>query len=83
MASMKDVRETITKFLEKTLNTNSLKIIKIVKDDDGWDAQAEVYEESSFIKALGLSTKVQDKNIYDIKLDKALEVQSYQQCEGQ
>ncbi len=39
--------------------------------------EAEIYEESSFIKSLGLSTRVQDRNIYEIKLTDNLEVNSY------
>ncbi len=36
-----------------------------------------MYEESSFIKSLGLATKVQDRNIYAIELNDNLEVVSY------
>ena len=46
--------------------------------DDGWEVEAEVYEESSFIKSLGLSTRVQDRNVYVIKLSDGLEVVSYE-----
>jgi len=53
------------------------KVIKAAKSSDGWLGEAEIYEESSFIKSLGLFTKVQDRNIYEIKLTDTLEVVSY------
>ena len=50
----------------------------MAKVGDGWEAEAEVYEESSFMKSLGLPTRMQDRNIYLLKLDEDLEVQSYE-----
>jgi len=70
------IGEAIKGFLKKTLDKDS-KVIKIAKSPDGWIGEAEVYEESSFIKALGLATKVQDRNIYAIELADNLEVVSY------
>lgn len=78
MANVDAVRKTAGEFLKKTLNVKDVKVIKAAKEGNGWDVDAEVYEESSFIKSLGLSTKVQDRNIYAIRLDENLEVQSYQ-----
>ena len=71
-----DVRTVIEDFFKKTLKKNA-KIIRITKEDDGWSGDAEIYEESSFIKSIGLPTKVQDRNIYDIKLNDELDVISY------
>ena len=70
------VGEAIRDFFKKTLGRDS-KVIKIAKTSDGWIGEAEVYEESSFIKSLGLPTRVQDRNIYEIKLTDNLEVDSY------
>lgn len=70
------VSKAITDFFKKTLGGDS-KVIKIVKTQDGWMGEAEIYEESSFIKSLGLPTRVQDRNIYEIKLTDNLEVSSY------
>ncbi len=78
MANIEDVKKGVTEFLKKTLNVAEVKVIKATKVDDGWESEAEIYEESSFIKALGLHTKVQDRNIYIIKLTDALEIQSYE-----
>jgi len=78
MTDIEGVREVVSKFLKKNLNVKDAKIIRTVKVIDGWETEAEVYEESSFIKSLGLPTRVQDRNIYAVKLDDNLEVQSYE-----
>jgi len=81
MADIEGARKAVAEFLKKTLNAKEVKVIKAVKVGDGWETEAEVYEESSFIKALGLSTKVQDRNIYSVKLDSKLETESYERKE--
>jgi hypothetical protein len=78
MANIEEAKKAVSEFLKKTLNVKDVKVIKAAKVGDGWESEAEVYEESSFIKSLGLSTKVQDRNIYAVKLSGALEVESYE-----
>ena len=78
MANIEEARKISSEFLKKTLNIKEAKVIKIAKVGDGWEAEVEVYEESSFIKSLGLPTRIQDRNIYAIKLEDNLEVQSYE-----
>jgi len=78
MANIEEAKKAVAEFLKKTLNVKDVKVIKTAKVSDGWEAEAEVYEESSFIKSLGLPTRVQDRNIYAVKLDEGLEVQSYE-----
>lgn len=78
MSNIEDVRKAVADFLKKTLNVKDAKVIKATKVGDGWEMEAEVYEESSFIKSLGLPTRVQDRNIYAVKLDDKSEVQSYE-----
>ncbi len=70
------VREAIRDFFEKTFGRDA-KVIKITKSEDGWIGEAEVYEESSFIKSLGLPSRVQDRNTYEVKLTDTPEVTSY------
>ncbi len=77
MANIAQVGKTVSEFLKQTLNVKDVKVVKITKSDEGWETDAEVYEESSFIKALGLNTRVQDRNFYEVKLDDSLEVKSY------
>jgi len=78
MANIEEAGKTAGEFLKKALNVNELKVIKTTKVDDGWEAEAEVYEESAFIKSLGLPTRVKDRNIYTVKLDDSLDVVSYE-----
>ena len=77
MADIVEVGKAVSEFLKQTLNAKDVKVIKVTKVDEGWETEAEVYEESSFIKALGLNTKVQDRNFYEVKLNDSLEVESY------
>lgn len=78
MANIEEVKKAVTDFLKETLGVKEVKVIKTTKDGAGWDTEAEVYEESSFIKSLGLSTRVQDRNIYAVKINESLEVESYE-----
>lgn len=78
MASIEKARETATEFLKKTLRVKDVKVIKVARVGEGWDTEAEVYEESSFIKSLGLPTRVQEKNVYTVRLDDNSEVLSYE-----
>jgi len=78
MANIEEVAKAVGEFLKKTLNVKDVKVIKASKTDDGWETEAEVYEESSFIKSLGLPTRVQDRNLYAVKLSSELEVESYE-----
>ncbi len=77
MADIAQVGKAVSEFLKATLNAKDVKVIKVTKTSEGWETEAEVYEESSFIKALGLNTKVQDRNFYEVKLNDSLEVESY------
>lgn len=81
MANIEETRKVVAEFLKKTLNVKDVKIIKAAKVSDGWETEAEVYEESSFIKSLGLPTRVMDRNIYEVKLTDNSEIQSYDRRE--
>jgi hypothetical protein len=78
MPDIQEAKKTVAEFLKKALNVEEVHVIRVVKADDGWDTEAEVYEESSFLKSLGLPTRVQDRNIYTVKLNDNLEVESYE-----
>lgn len=81
MANIEEAIQAAAEFLKKTLNIEDVKVIKVAKVGDSWDAEAEVYEESSFIKSIGLPTRVQDRNIYKVKLDEDLEAIAYEKKE--
>lgn len=76
--NIEEAGKAAVEFLKKNLKVKEAKVIKTVRAGAGWEVEAEVYEESSFIKALGLSTKVQDRNIYTVKFNDSLEVESYE-----
>ena len=78
MANIEEARKAVTEFLKKTLGVKDVTVIKVTRIGDGWGSEAEVFEASSFIRSLGLSTKVQDRNIYVVKLSGDLEVESYE-----
>lgn len=78
MANIEDARKISSEFLKKTLNIEDVRVIKAARVGEDWEAEAEAYEESSFIKALGLPTRVMDRNVYTVKLDEHLEVQSFE-----
>jgi hypothetical protein len=78
MADINDAGKAAGDFLKKTLGAKDVKLIKTTRVGDGWEAEAEVYEESSFIKSLGLPTRVRDRNIYLVRLNDGLDVESYE-----
>mgnify|MGYP001565008962 CR=1 FL=1 len=78
MTKLEEVGKVVSEFLKQTLNVKESRVIKASRDGEGWDTEAEVYEDSSFIKSLGLSTRVMDRNIYLVKLNENLEVASYE-----
>ena len=78
MNNIGKVRDAVSEFFKKTLKVDEGKVVRIIQVSDGWEADCEVFEESSFLKSLGLATKAKDRNIYEVKLDNKLEVQSYE-----
>jgi len=78
MANIGEAGQAVVEFLKNPLHVQEVKVIKATKVDDGWEAEAEVYEENSFLKSVGLPTKVQDRNLYAVKLSDSLEVESYE-----
>lgn len=78
MTSIEDARRVAVEFLQKSLGVNDVKVVGVTKISDGWDVEVEIYEESSFMKSLGLPSRVQDRNSYTVKLNDSLEVESYE-----
>jgi len=78
MANIEQASQAAIEFLKRTLQVGEAKILGAVKSDDGWAIEAEVFEPSAFIKALGLQTRVQDRNLYMVKLNGRLEVEAYE-----
>lgn len=78
MTNIQEAGKTAAEFLKNALNVCEMRVIAVTKTDDGWDAEVEVYEESSFMKSLGLPSRVQDRNIYTVKMSNSLDVESYE-----
>jgi len=78
MTGIQEAKNMVIEFLQKALEVTNVKVIGAVKVDNEWHIEAEVYEENSFLKSLGLPTKVQDRNIYVVKLSDNLQVESYE-----
>ena len=78
MSNIEQASQTAVEFLKRTLQVGEVKILGAVKSDDGWTIEAEAFEPSSFIKALGLQTRVQDRNLYTMKLNGRLEIEAYE-----
>jgi alcohol dehydrogenase YqhD (iron-dependent ADH family) len=78
MTGIKEAKNTVVEFLQKALDVKDVKVIGATKVDNEWHIEAEVYEENSFLKSLGLPTRVQDRNIYEVRLNDNLEVESYE-----
>ncbi len=81
MADIQEVNRVVCEFLKNTLKVEDVKIIKEIKKGDLWEVEAEVFEESAFIKALGLPTRVMDRNFYLVILNENLAVESFRRKE--
>jgi alcohol dehydrogenase YqhD (iron-dependent ADH family) len=78
MTDIEEAKDAVVEFLQKAVGTENVKVIGAKKTDNQWRIEAEVYEESSFMKSLGLPTRVQDRNIYNVTLNDDLQVESYE-----
>ena len=78
MTGIEEAKDAVVEFLQKALDVKDVKVIGATKVDNQWHIEAEVYEENSFLKSLGLPTRVQDRNIYEVRLNDNLEVESYE-----
>jgi hypothetical protein len=78
MTGIEEAKSIVVEFLQKALEAKDVKVIGATKVDNEWHIEAEVYEENSFLKSLGLPTRVQDRNNYMVKLNDSVEVESYE-----
>lgn len=78
MATIDEAGARATEFVKKTLRLADARVIKAGRGDSGWEIEVEVFEESAFIKSLGLPTRVRDRMVYRVNLDDQLNVQSYE-----
>ena len=78
MTDIETVSKTVIEFLQRVHGADSVRVVAVSKTADVWDVEAEVFEESTFLKGLGLPSRIKDKNLYRVKLNGALEVESYE-----
>jgi hypothetical protein len=78
MTDIETVSKTVAEFLQRVLGVDSLRVVAVSKTAEIWDVEAEVFEESAFLKSLGLPSRVKDKNLYKVRLNDAMEVESYE-----
>jgi hypothetical protein len=78
MTDIETVSKTVAEFLRRVLSTDIVRVVGVNRAADAWEVEAEAFEESSFLKALGLPSRVRDKNLYKVRLSAALEVESYE-----
>lgn len=78
MTDIEIVSKTVTEFLQRVLGVDSLRVVAVNKTADVWDVEAEVFEESTFLKSLGLPSRIKDKNLYRVRLNGVMEVESYE-----
>jgi len=64
-------------FIKKMLNKEGV-VIKANKIDKGWEVEVEVIEQSEYMKRIGISKPVYDKNVYRVILDQNFDLVSYE-----
>lgn len=78
MATIEELGPKAVEFVKKTLSLVDARVVKVAHGELGWEVEVEVFEESAFIKALGLPTRVRDRNIYLVILDDQANILSYE-----
>jgi hypothetical protein len=78
MTDIETISKTVAEFLQRLLGVDSVRVVAVSKTADVWDVEAEVFEESAFLKSLGLPSRIKDKNFYRVRLNGAMEVESYE-----
>ena len=78
MATIEETGVKAVEFVKKTLRLVDAQVVKAARGESGWEVEVEVFEESAFIKALGLPTRVRDRNVYLVNMDDELNIQSYE-----
>jgi hypothetical protein len=81
MSTFAKINKIVLDFLKEMLGQEA-KIVSIQKQDTSWFVVAEVFEDSAFIKSIGLKTNVKDRYFYEIEIDGELEIVSYARQEG-
>jgi hypothetical protein len=81
MATIEEIGARAVEFVKEILRLADARVLKAARGESGWEIEVEVFEESSFIKSLGLPTRVRDRNVYRVVLDDELNILSYERKE--
>ena len=77
MSNIIDARKTVVSFLKENISCYDVTVVKIGKNNETWNAIAEVYEDDSFLKAMNLPPK-QVRLFYSVKADENLEITAFE-----
>ncbi len=64
-------------FMKETLGKEG-DLVKATKTDGGWEVEIEVVEQSKYMKRIGISKPVYDRNVYRVLLDQNFDLVSYE-----
>lgn len=78
MSTIETASRNAGEFLQRMLGVDSVHVIGAAQVEGVWRVEVEVYEESAFMKSLGLPARAQDRNLYQVTLNGDLEVESYE-----
>lgn len=77
MSNIIDAKKTAVSFLKENIDCYDVKVVKLEKTQEIWNAVAEVYEDDSFLKSMNLPPK-QVRLFYSIKIDENLEITAFE-----
>mgnify|MGYP001559862151 CR=1 FL=1 len=76
MSNIIEIKKTVVQFLKENINSYDVTVIKIEKVNDVWEAEAEVYEDDSFLKSMNLPPK-KVRLFYSVRINANLEITSF------
>jgi hypothetical protein len=77
MSNIIEAKKTAVSFLKENIDCHDVKVVKLEKNQEVWNAVAEVYEDDSFLKAMNLPPK-QVRLFYFVKIDENLEITAFE-----
>ena len=62
------VNKAVSDYIKSEMSSE-FSIASVIKSNENWHITAEVYEESTFLREVGIKTRAKDKNLYQFTLD--------------
>lgn len=75
------VKDTVQRFLEKTLGAEAVRVVSVAETAGGWIAEADVAEKNQYLASIRANYRVIEKEHYIVRLNEKLEVISYKRTE--